>query len=323
MITQRKRPAIRVGSRLVGLPPDEPVTIPAPAKPGRPPLHGVAMTAAERTAASRAKRKAKLDDAERRGLIAKLMKIYNRQESDVVRDPKHPRPQLEAEQQATIRQQRSQYLSALKSMTLEQLRIAFDGKSLSDQHGRLPNERSGEGPRKFGQSEIEQIESARQWNTGKVKPEGAGPESFEVDDDDSPGAAISKPIDLTITASEKWKQRAFASLIGKMVYKPQIGGAKCPFCDEIFAKETSALDHFEARYAEGERDYRKWWDYSWAMQQVQTKGSMPPGGLIVDSGPQGLPYEHFIGVRQEMDLVKTAARKRKKPKHKPVPAGVS
>ncbi len=141
-------------------------------------------------------------------------------------------------------------------------------------------------------------------------PEGHGPNSDE--EEDSPGAVVKRP-ELIPTATEKWKQKAFHSLVRKMMYNPHMGGAKCPFCDEIFAKETSALDHFEARYAEGERDYRKWWDYSWAMQQLQTSGSIPPGSsLIVESGPQGLPYEHFIGVRQEMDLVKKTTRKKKR-----------
>src|SRR6267378_212145 len=123
MIQQRKRPAIRVGPRLAGLPPDEPVAPTAPAKrPGRPPKYGVAMTLAERKAESRANQKTKLEDRERRTLIAKLMKIYRQQQSSIVHDSL--RPKAVEERQRSARAQQRQYLAELERLSLPELQVA-------------------------------------------------------------------------------------------------------------------------------------------------------------------------------------------------------
>src|SRR5260221_138793 len=98
-----KRPVTRVGPRLAGLSPDEPR-----AKPGRPPKYGVAMTLAERKAASRANQKIKLEDRERRTLITKLMKIYRQQQSSIVHDTH--RPKAVEERRRSARAQQRQYL---------------------------------------------------------------------------------------------------------------------------------------------------------------------------------------------------------------------
>ncbi len=53
----------------------------------------------------------------------------------------------------------------------------------SDDAGRLHNERSGEGPRKHGQSEIERVINVaeRLDQARPTKPEGSSPDTFEVD----------------------------------------------------------------------------------------------------------------------------------------------
>src|SRR5690349_7646689 len=73
-----------------------------PKKRGRPPKHDVAMTPAERKAASRRNQNAKQDDAERRKLVSELMQIYRRQQGDFVLDAKRP---LAQDQKAAKRQQ--------------------------------------------------------------------------------------------------------------------------------------------------------------------------------------------------------------------------
>src|SRR5438094_122342 len=71
----RKPPAKRLFSGMAGSPLaviGKPAT-PAPRKRGRPPKNTVAMTPAERKAASRTNQKAKQDDVERRKLIAEIL----------------------------------------------------------------------------------------------------------------------------------------------------------------------------------------------------------------------------------------------------------
>jgi hypothetical protein len=70
---QRKRPVIRVGPRLAGLPPDEPAPM-VHAKPGPKPKHGTAMTALERQRARRARKQ----HPEKLKLVAAILKIQKR-----------------------------------------------------------------------------------------------------------------------------------------------------------------------------------------------------------------------------------------------------
>src|SRR6266581_154124 len=85
-------------------------------KRGRPPKHDVAMTPAERKAASRANQKAKLEDAERRNLIAKIVKIYRRQQADIIWDPK--RPHLAQDQEAAKHHRERIYLQQLLTLSV-------------------------------------------------------------------------------------------------------------------------------------------------------------------------------------------------------------
>jgi hypothetical protein len=175
-------------------------------KRGRPPKNAVAMTPAERKAASRANQIQKEQDAERenliaalikqadiiegvekrwhlrnvmglsieelrehRNLIAALMEIYRSKQAHIIsRGEKHRR---------IARQQERQHLRDLMGLSIEDLRLALMGVSdLPDTRGRLPNERmSGE----TGMREIERIAAARERRSRgrRVVPGGAGPDS--------------------------------------------------------------------------------------------------------------------------------------------------
>ena len=123
---------------MVGLPPEEPPTpaSPAPVVPvapampkklGRPPKNGVAMTATERKTQSRADLKQKQHDAERRQLISALMKIYRRQQSEIMFDPKRQRRMDELRK--VDRQQRRTYLAELEGKKRQLANSGFTSKA--------------------------------------------------------------------------------------------------------------------------------------------------------------------------------------------------
>ena len=181
------------------------ISLPEKKKHGRPPKNAVAMTPAERKAASRANQKQKEQDAERadliaalikqadmsegvekrwylrdlmelsiedlrerKNLIAELMEIYRSRQAHVIgKAEKHRR---------IARQQERQHLRDLTGLSIEDLRLALKGLSdLPDTRGRLANERmSGQ----TGMPEIERIAAARERNAHgrRVEPKGAGPD---------------------------------------------------------------------------------------------------------------------------------------------------
>src|SRR6266404_6840547 len=110
--------------------------IPISKKRGRPPKHGTAMTPAERKVASRASQKAKQDDAERRNLIAEIVKIVRRNlagPGDVGRN-------------STVTANRN-YVRILHDdlfhLSIDKLQMSLEALKLPDSRGRLHNERSG------------------------------------------------------------------------------------------------------------------------------------------------------------------------------------
>jgi hypothetical protein len=174
-------------------------------KRGRPPKNTIAMTPAERKAASRRNRKEKEQSAEREDLIAahvreaclgegiikrwllkklmalsieelrehkvltaKLIEIYRSRQAQIISKSE--------EQRRSARQQEISHLRALKQLSIEELRLTWTGvSSPSDAEGRLTNERrSGE----TGNGEIERIAAARERsrNGRRVSAEGPGPD---------------------------------------------------------------------------------------------------------------------------------------------------
>ena len=139
-------------------------------KRGRPSKNAIAMTPAERKAASRRNRKEKAQSAERedliaaqvrkacvgegkvkrwyqekltqlsieelgeRGdLIAKLMEIYRSKQAHIISKAEEPRRRA--------RQNEIRYLRDLTELSIEELQLTFEGVRHSDIHGRLPIER--------------------------------------------------------------------------------------------------------------------------------------------------------------------------------------
>lgn len=298
-----------------------PVLTPAPKKRGRPAKHGIAMTQVERQTLSRANRKAKQDDAECRNLIVEILKIARRNLSA-------PGGAITAVREDDIRAANRKYLRTLHTgllrLPVNELRLSLETLKTPDSHGRLHNERSGEGKREHGQSEIEKILGAKQHDSSyfededqdpnmaagfRVNPVGTAPESFETDEtadnaDASPGSAK----EFNQTTEEKWRDRAINNLVHKM-FLGSNSGTKCLFCDETFSSKIGAENHLTEQYVKGEKDLISFFDFSWALQQMRMSGSVPPGGFE-DSKPRGLPYLHHVNIREEMELVKKQSRKK-------------
>lgn len=174
-------------------------------KRGRPLKNGVAMTPAERKAASRANQKRKEQDAEREHLIAALMKQADFSEGidktwhlrelmkQSIEDLRERKDLISAlmkiyrseqghiisrveEHRRSARQQEKLYLRNLTGLSIEDLRVTWNGVSNPlDTRGRLPNERmSGQ----TGTEQLERIAAARVRNAygRRVRAEGAGPD---------------------------------------------------------------------------------------------------------------------------------------------------
>jgi hypothetical protein len=292
------------------------------------------MNSAQRQADSRARRKREQDDAERRKLIAQLMKVYRRLQSAIVIDAKE-KPRDWEEAHKTAGQHRRPYLEQLNQMSLDQLKSVLTAENdTPDSHGRLHNERSGEAGRSHGQSEIEQILAAKQYDSSyfdvddedagqdpqlaggfRTKLEGAGPETFDAEDptadvaDNVRGGPV-KPI-YEATTSEKWLSKAIAILVNKLDFESvdfeSMTGPKCPFCDVTFLVKDSATRHLEEQYSTGPRNWKARFNRSWAFQQLWLKGSMP-SYIEVDNPPE-LPHAHLLGISDEVAEVKSNARK--------------
>lgn len=173
-------------------------------KRGRPSKNAVAMTPAERKAASRMNRKRKEQDAEREGLIATLMESADltsgfdkrwylrnltKQSIEELRERKTLIAELMEiygsnqaqiiskvqEHRIIARRQEKQHRRGLIGLSIENLRLALEGVSgIPDTRGRLPNERWSGGT---GVAEIESMANARQRSAQgrRVKPTGEGP----------------------------------------------------------------------------------------------------------------------------------------------------
>src|SRR6266404_5665394 len=258
MIQQRKRSVIRVGPRLAGFPPDEPIA-PSPIAPakkvGRPTKSGVTMTPAERKAASRQGQKAKQDDLERRNLIAKLVRIYDRQVSDVIVVPGYINAEAIAEdRRGRDRVQKRQYLEELKSLTLEGLKLAAEGKNIPDTRGRLPGELKSGGVDSNKLGTI--LDVALKEMSGpdsivtSVKPDGSGSD-FSGTGAPSRWARVStKELEKQSNLEEKFRQIATANFDSN-------GHCTVPNCSFMNSDSEARVEHFWSEYYAGE----KLWDH--------------------------------------------------------------
>lgn len=301
----------------------------APKRRGRPSKFGVAMTVAERKAASRAWQKEKQQDAERREIVAEILIIARRNLSK----PGGDNITVLGEQR--IESANREYLKSLHENLLHQsvddLRKSLQAlKEHVDSHGRLHGERSGEAEQSMGQSEMETLDAARRHDTGlfevddpevataeakqmaagfRVKPEGAGPDTFDKPEDDEADKHTggSPRPNWTPTADEKWLDKAITSIVHKLNLKFVSDTRQCPFCTEIFLVPASAVNHFEEQYGKDVRAYEKWRSFGSALYQMH----LTTGGPLVSPGlPPKIP--HCWGIEEEIELLRKQARKKPK-----------
>jgi hypothetical protein len=134
-----------------------------------------AMTPAERQRKCRELKRKKEQDSEKRTVIAKLIKIYKSEQGTII-------VRTDDKIKTACRFQR-EYIAGLHELSLDVLK-AILGVAIRDAHGRLPGERSGENVRRFGQSEIERLQTIREHTEhGRcVRPEGYGPDTLVLDE---------------------------------------------------------------------------------------------------------------------------------------------
>ena len=284
-------------------------------KPGPKPKYGTAMTVAERKRQSRANRQQKRQDAERRKLIAELMRIYRRQQGDVVFDSK--RPHRSQDQKAAKHRQERSYLGQLVTLPFGDLRLALETqKQTPDTHGRLSDERSGEGTRAMGQSEIERLIAAKQHDSSlfededqdpnmagafKVKPEGAGPQSFDARDltADAADKPTTRPRIPTIVLERQKKTDEKMLALVKQVFDDSghchieqlcmYDRTRCSFR----AKNTDeAVEHLWAEYYRGER----LWDHVRKLSDPAIAETVGP--LLIEARRKAAANIHHWVIRE-------------------------
>jgi hypothetical protein len=259
------------------------------------------------------------------------MKIYNRQQSVVFSKPTKKRKgnlsdrSVVAERRAAAAQQKRQHLEDLMGLSVAELQLALKvQKETLDLRGRLHNERSGEGERKMGMSEIERVfEGAFQAQGGdeddprqaiKKQPGGASPASFDQDPttDSEDIRQDSARTSQEPPAAEKWKDRAIDSIIEKMIFDPKLNGAKCLFCTEIFMMEQGARNHLEEQYGKGCADLKAHNLLMSGVASLNSHPSMPGERIWTDDEPRGLAFLHYKGINAGIALVRKRARKSRK-----------
>lgn len=324
----------------------EPVS--TPKRRGRPPKFGVAMTVAERQAASRAWRKEKHQDVERRNLVAEILKIYRRELS-------WAGGAITVERESKIYKANKHHLRSLHNellnLSIEELQAVLDTKKNNpDSEGRLHNERSGQGPQKHGQTEIERILGLIQHDTTKVvtpfwanpadsvidddeeltrdtakqmaagfrgRPEGAGPASYDpkdsMDDEaDAPKQGAAKPKYVP-TATDKRVTETIQHILMQIPewagHLPKLIEAKCPFCSETFSIRLGMENHLESQYGKGKKQAEKHLELIQAAVDFNAI-QLPGHKLEVNDEPQDVPYTHYKAINSVMKDLRKAARKK-------------
>jgi hypothetical protein len=253
---QRKLPSQRAFTGLAGSP---------LAKVGRPPINQVAMTTAERKVRSRAIQKAKRDDAERRNLIARLVKIYDRQAMDVVVTGRDQDAIARAEdRRGADRKQKRLYLDHLMTLSLDQLRLAAEGKNTPDSRGKLLGESTGG----RGSAEVETIIEATYQDLGgtednpryatPTRPEGPSPDNPENAGKPSRWARVSaKELERHSNVEKKFREMATAMVDSNgHCHAPDWCMYDRTPCQFVASSSDAAVEHLWAEYYAGE----KLWD---------------------------------------------------------------
>jgi hypothetical protein len=284
---QRKNPVKRAFSGLTGryepeaapapsgptTPPDEP-TSELQRGPGRPAKYADAAT---KQAAYRARKAENLADAERRNLVAEVMKIYRRMQPDIVVMKTGKKGKQQARERADkLRRENRQHLRKLQddllTLPVASIRNALaTWKETPDALGRLRNERSGEDERKHGMSELERITAAqdRDENGTRVAPEGHRIDSSEQDNDSDPSDTrppSGQRIPPEHIAYLDDREAIIGELIKQHVRKISLDddqpAHRCLLCSAKLPGFSDARQHFWEEYDQGLQLFHRYQELS-------------------------------------------------------------
>jgi hypothetical protein len=249
-------------------PPDEPTPELQRGRPGRPAKYADAAT---KQAAYRARKEENLADAERRNLVAELMRIYRRMQSHIIemKTGSKKGKQQARERADKLRVENRQRLGKLHDdlLTLPVASIKnvlATWKETPDTRGRLRNERSGEDKSKYGMSELERIIAGqdRNENGTRVSPEGHGVDSSEQDDDSDssntrPPRGQRMPPEHIAYLDDR--EEIITELIKQHVRKISLDedqpAHRCLLCGAKLPEFSEARQHFWTEYDKGLKLY--------------------------------------------------------------------
>jgi len=254
---------------------------------------------------------AKRQDADRRTALAEILKRVKHGMFD------SKSAQFGHEIKKDNRLRLARLRDELKEVSLGSLKEYLETlETAPDLNGRLRNERSGEAERIGGQSEIERIIGARQYDVSlgesdrqdpklsagfRSRPEGSAPDEFEQDGTADDANSVRSGFAIGITgrsASEKQTDAAIARIIGQMIYKPSIRGAQCLFCDEVFSIELAAENHLLEQYEQGRKHIENQRLYlSGILQLAARTGSIDAS--LLKQGAETLEVHHHKSICRE------------------------
>jgi hypothetical protein len=268
------------------------------AKRGRPRKY---VDAAAKQGAYRERLSAKKQDSERRDIIAKMLKLVR---VGMVSSNLTFGDQIKAENRLRV----AQLHAELKLVSLEKLTEYLGTlEEHPDLEGRMWGERSGEAERAHGQSEMERIAAARQYDVSlgessrqdpklaggfRVRPSGAAPDSSEKSD--SKDGVRSGPIkSVEMPASEKQREKAIERIVDQMFQK----SGQCLFCKKVFTNKLAAERHLFEMYEQGRKEDRKWGKYMGAVIHMAVE--TPAAGDLFREQPESSGTQHQRLIEQE------------------------
>jgi len=297
----RRPPAKRLFYGMAGSPlaqVNEPTTEPAlfvPKRRGPKPKHGYVMTPTERKRNQYERQR----EPEKRQLVAKILKIMKRQMTVPAHDEDLKRrsstDKVNEDNRIRLRRLRDE-LTLLSVIDLR--KYAKTLKEAPDSHGRLHNERSGEGPRINGMSEMERIIAAQERGEhgGRARPQGHGPTSYEPADPADVKTSIYNPLQKT--ESEKPIDEAIEQLVEEFrqtLASPDVSAVKCPWCPVMPTSPTGAENHFNAEYTKGKNQKV----YIEELEAYNEEAYSPVPTAILDAAKESLQNNlHFTGINE-------------------------
>ena len=204
------------------------------------------MTVAERKRVSRAGQKEKLADAERMDIIAELMKVYRRGQPKIVTKDAALASRLRGEARQRLRQ-RHEELLALSAEDLRRALAIYN--ETPDSHGRLHNERSGEGERMYGMSEPERL-VAKQYGEDYAVSDESGWDAGE-----SSGPKSREWIPREYLAKLRERDELISDVADRFSVKTAETIYGCKLCDAVLDR-GDVTAHFWREYSKGLDLYR-------------------------------------------------------------------